>query len=146
MQLSNNGIELIRSFEGLSLKPYNDTRGYATVGIGHLLHPSPVNENDKEITLEEAYELFRHDSQWAQDCVNHLVDVTINQNQFDALVSFVFNVGSGTFSKSSALKLLNSGDYNQVPGAMALYNKSLGKISAGLVRRREAEGKLFLTV
>ena len=142
--LSDAGIALIEEFEGCKLFPYNDSRNYATIGIGHLLHPSPVNHmTDMPINKTEAYTLFKHDSQWAQDSVNHLVEVILNQNQFDALVCFVFNVGSGNFAKSSALQLVNEQKFDQVPGALALYNKSGGHILAGLVRRRKAEGNLF---
>ena len=143
MELSDNGAKLIATFEGLRLFPYNDTRQYATIGIGHLLHPSPVTQNDAPITEAEAYILFKHDSKWAQQVVEYMVHVTLNQNQFDGLVSLIFNIGAGNFAKSQVLALINSEDFAQVGAHWVLYNKSAGKVLEPLTRRRQAELDLF---
>jgi len=144
LTLSDNGIDLIVAFEGCALQPYNDAHGYATVGIGHLIRQSPILPTDLPITKERAYEIFRTDSKMAQWAVNHYVAVPLNQNQFDALVDFTFNLGSGTFAKSSVLTTVNESKFASVPQHLALYNESGGKVLSGLVRRRAAEGALFM--
>ena len=144
MELSDNGIALIVSFEGLALVPYNDSRNFATIGIGHLLHKSPVTTSDACISQQEAYALFRQDADWAVRCINLLVKVPLTQNQFDALVSWEFNLGEGTLEHSMVLELLNQGNYKEASQHMLLYNEAGGHVLPGLVRRRGAEVALFL--
>jgi len=107
MKMSENGAKILIMREGLKLKAYKDTKGIWTIGIGHT---GPEVVEGLVITKEKAHELFRKDVTWAEDAVN-LVKVPLTQNQFDALVSFVFNVGAGAWKRSTMLKLLNVGDY-----------------------------------
>ena len=144
--LSDVGVDLIVEFEGLRLNPYPDSRGFATVGIGHLIRNGPVLSTDLPITKPEAYDIFRKDSSVAQWAVNAYVTASITQNQFDALVCFTFNVGSGNFRLSSVLTTVNESQFASVPQHLALYNESGGKVLPGLVRRRAAESALFMKV
>ena len=146
MQLSDIGVDLITNFEGLKLDPYNDSRGFATIGIGHLIRRGPVIPEDKSITKQQAYDLFKTDSAWAQKAVSTLVKVPLSQHEFDALVSWTFNLGSGTLANSMVLTLLNAQKYAEAAVHMLLYNKSGGAMLPGLVRRRQAEVNLFLSV
>jgi lysozyme len=107
MKMSENGAKVLIMREGLRTKAYKDTKGIWTIGVGHT---GPEVVEELVITKEKAHELFRKDVAWAEDAVN-LVKVPLTQNQFDALVSFVFNVGAGAWKRSTMLKLLNAGDY-----------------------------------
>jgi GH24 family phage-related lysozyme (muramidase) len=144
MKLSKNGLELIKSFEGLRLKAYKvtDSEKYFTIGYGH--YGSDVKEG-MEISKKKAEELFEKDVQRFVDGVNELVKVPINQNQFDALVSFAYNVGLGALKKSTLLDLLNGKEYKGASEQFERWNKSGGKVLKGLVTRREKEQKLFDT-
>lgn len=104
-QISQNGINLIKSEEQCRLTPYRDEGGLWTIGWGHLIKPG---EHFTEITQEEADNLLLNDLQDAENCVNTCVKVPIDQNQFDALVSHVFNIGEERFKNSTMLKILNS--------------------------------------
>jgi GH24 family phage-related lysozyme (muramidase) len=144
MKLSKNGLELIKSFEGLRLKAYKvtDSEKYFTIGYGH--YGSDVKEG-MEISKKKAEELFEKDVQKFVDGVNELVKVPINQNQFDSLVSFAYNVGLGALKKSTLLDLLNGKEYKGASEQFERWNKSGGKVLKGLVTRREKEQKLFNT-
>jgi lysozyme len=107
MKLSPAGSEILILREGLRLKAYRDTKGILTIGVGHT---GPEVVEGLVITKEKAHELFQKDVAWAEDAVN-LVKVPLTQNQFDALVSFVFNIGAGAWKRSTMLKMLNVGDY-----------------------------------
>lgn len=107
MKLSDKGSELLILREGLRLKAYRDVKDIWTIGVGHT---GPEVVEGLVITKEKAHELFRKDVAWAEDAVN-LVKVPLTQNQFDALVSFVFNIGASAWKRSTMLKLLNAGDY-----------------------------------
>ena len=107
MKLSENGAKVLILREGLRLKAYKDTKGIWTIGVGHT---GPEVVEGLVITKEKAHELFQKDVAWAEDAVN-LVKVPLTQNQFDALVSFVFNIGAGAWKRSTMLKMLNLGDY-----------------------------------
>ncbi|ABN42238.1 gp31 [Sodalis phage phiSG1] len=112
MHLSENGRLLIMRLEGGRLRAYQCRAGIWTIGYGHT---EGVKPGDK-ISLDQALELFNHDVQWAVDAVNALVKVPLSQGQFEALCSFVFNVGRAAFAQSRLLKKLNAGD---VAGAAA---------------------------
>lgn len=136
------GLALIKSFEGLRLEKYKDAVGKWTIGYGHLILP---NESfPRPITEAEAEALLRADLQMTERGVHKLVTVDLNQNQFDALVSFTFNLGAGNLQTSTLLKLLNQGQYAQAADQFPRWNKAGGKVLAGLTRRREAERGLFL--
>lgn len=142
MTLSNKGIALLKEFEGLRLHEYIDAGGFLSIGFGHLLQNGERYENG--ITLEKAMELLEQDVQDAEFVVEGMVTVPLNQNQFDALVSFAYNVGGDQFAKSTLVRLLNDGMYDEVPHQLSRWNKSNGKVLRALVRRRKAEGDLFM--
>lgn len=146
--VSDKGLQLIAGFEGLSLRLYNDPVGHCTIGYGHLVHRGPINGSEpaefrRGITEARALELLRSDAGDAESAVDRSVQVPLNQNQFDALVSFVYNVGAGALQTSTLLRLLNGGDYAAVPAQLARWTKASGVELPGLVRRRQAEGQLW---
>jgi lysozyme len=146
--ISDAGLQFVARHEGMRLKLYNDPAGHATIGVGHLVHKGPINGTEPEefrkgITEQRALELLREDSAKAVQAVSSLVKVTLSQAQFDALSSFVFNVGRGAFASSDLLKKLNSGNYGAVPNELNRFVRGGGKKLPGLVARRQDEGKLF---
>ena len=96
------------------------------------------------ITQEQAEEMLRDEMAEYEGYVNRLVTVELNQNQFDAMVSWVYNLGGGNLASSTLLKVLNAGDYDGVPAQMMRWNKAGGKVLEGLTRRRQAEADLFV--
>lgn len=139
-KLSPNGAKFIAGFEGFSARPYKDAVGVWTIGYGHT---SGVNAATRPITPSEGLDLLEKDAAKAATAVRDLVHVALNQHQFDALVSFTFNLGSGALAESTLLKKLNKHDYK---GAQAEFGKWVyagGRVLAGLVRRRKAEAALF---
>jgi lysozyme len=151
MQISQNGLNLITSFEGLSLKPYLDTAGIPTIGYGTILYPSghSVDIRDPEITQGQALQYLEWEVNQKTAGVNAAVQRLPNQNEFDALVSFSYNEGMGAFRTSTLLKLFNSGDAAGVADQFLVWDKErvdgVLTASAGLLRRRNAERTLFLT-
>jgi len=138
---SSEGIALTTSFEGLRLTAYFDIAGTPTIGYGHTgpdVHPG------MSINMQEAKGLLLKDIQWAVEAVNRLVTVEINQNQFDALVDFAFNVGSGHFEESTLLRLINQGQITEAASQFDLWRYVGNTISAAIERRRAAEQKHFL--
>lgn len=139
MKISAEGLSLIKKFEGLELKAYQCSAGVWTIGYGHTKDVSPEDEWSEshanhmlEVELEE-YEGYIHD----------FVTCPLSQNQFDALVAWVYNLGPTNLKSSTLLKKLNAGDYDDVPHQIKRWNKAGGEVLAGLVRRREAEALLF---
>lgn len=141
MNASENCISLIREFEGCRLTPYDDIAGKQTIGIGHLIQPG---EHFEEITEQEANELLQKDLQWTESAVNDAVEVDISQNQFDALVSFTFNLGGKRLLMSTLLERLNNKEYQKAADEFLKWDKASGVEVSGLKRRRIAERKLFL--
>ncbi|AVV37816.1 lysozyme [Pantoea vagans] len=141
MKVSNNGINLIKRFEGLELKAYKDSVGILTIGYGHT---HAVKAGDA-ITSERADAYLREDLQVAELTINTNVKVKLTQGQFDALVSFVFNLGSGNFVKSTLIRKLNAGDYAGAADEFGKWVNAGGKKLPGLVKRRAAEREVFLT-
>jgi len=139
MNTSQNGIDLIKHFEGCELKAYKCPAGVWTIGYGHI---KGVQEGDV-ITEQQADEMLVEELYEYENYVNTLVDVPLNQNQYDALVSWVYNLGGGNLKASTLLKVLNSGDYSGVPAQIMRWNKAGGKVLEGLTRRRQAEADLF---
>jgi lysozyme len=144
MKTGQAGLQLIESFEGIELVGYNDQNmpPIPTIGYGHTGPDVYVGET---ITQEQAEEYLQGDLGTAENAVNNFVTVDLNQNQFDALVDFTYNCGSGNFKSSTLLSLLNQGQYDQVPVQMLRWNKVNGQPNDGLTRRRKAEGNLFTT-
>jgi lysozyme len=147
MKVSQNCINLIRDFEGLRLKPYLCVAGIPTIGIGCTRYDNgkPVTMADPAITAPKAIELLRNRLTYCENVINKLVTVPLNQNEFDALVSFVFNVGEGNLANSTLLRMLNAGeDKDEVSAQLLRWNKVGGNPVDGLTRRRQAERSLFL--
>lgn len=145
MQTSDRGIELIKKLEGCVLETYECTAGVLTIGYGHT---GKDVIKGMVITQEKAEALLKEDLKKFEEAVEKCVKVEINQNQFDALVSFAYNVGSGSLSKSTLLKKLNAGDYEGAAEQFLLWNKAtvngVKKELEGLTERREKERELFL--
>lgn len=151
MKLSQKGLNLIKESEGLRLKAYDDlqpnknitgesqVKGTLTIGYGHT---SGVKIG-QTITKERAEQLLMSDTGWAQETVNQMVKVPLNQSQFDALTSFVYNVGTTNFRTSTLLEYLNKGEYGLASLEFFRWNKSGGKVLQGLVNRRKKEQALF---
>lgn len=145
--MSAKGLRLIGEFEGLRLRPYNDVGGNATIGYGHLLHRGSVTAADRKhyrgFTTSAALGLLRHDVGETERAINRYVTVPINQNRFDALASFVYNVGVGAFRNSNLLRKLNHSDYLHIDDELMKWTKAGGAPVLGLIRRRLAEAALF---
>jgi len=141
MQTSNKGIDLIKRFEGLKFEAYRDSVGIPTIGYGHTHN---VKMGDV-ITGEQADKYLREDLLVAELTINTNVRVNLTQNQFDALASFVFNLGSGNFVKSTLLKKLNAGDFAGAADEFGKWVNAGSKKLAGLVKRRTAEREVFIS-
>lgn len=133
--------EIIKPFEGLRLKSYKCPAGIWTIGWGHT---GPEVFEGMEITLEEAESFLMDDMLEADQAVFDYVDVNLTEEQRAALVSFIFNLGAGNFRSSTLLKLINAGDFEAAAKQFGRWTKAKGIELAGLVKRREAEKKLFL--
>lgn len=143
MEISYAGLNHIKQFEGYSATVYNDVAGYPTIGYGHKITLAERTAGLKTVTEQEATRLLAADVATAEAAVNRLVKVALNQGQFDALVSFVYNVGAGAFSRSTMLKLLNAGDYTAAAGQFSRWVYAGGQQSSGLFNRRQGEIALF---
>ncbi|ENW97322.1 lysozyme [Acinetobacter dispersus] len=142
---SQVGINLIVSFEDLKLDAYDDGVGVWTIGYGTTVYPNGVKVKQGDTcTLGQAKEYFAHDLNRFEKAVNQSVKVSINQNQFDALVSLTYNIGEQAFKDSTLLAKLNKGDYIGAAEQFPRWNKGGGKVLKGLVRRRAVERELFL--
>ena len=139
MNISQEGLALIKKFEGCRLKAYRCSANVLTIGYGHT---GGVKEDDT-ISQPEADELLKEDIAKFEEYVNDNVIVELKQYQFDALVAWTFNLGPGNLRESTMLKKLNDADYTSVPFEMRRWNKAGGKTLDGLIRRRQAEGLLF---
>lgn len=147
LKTSQAGVDLIKEFEGFSSRVYLCPAGKPTIGYGHLI--SKGEDIDGPITIEKAEELLRDDLKWAEDAVHrYITHPGLNQNQFDALVSFTFNLGAGALRVSTLRRLLNSKQVIAASNEFKKWNKvRVGRhlISVtGLTRRRAAEAALFL--
>lgn len=142
MKISQKGVDLIKSFEGLELKSYKDSVGVWTWGYGST---GPHVTPDKVGTKEEAEQLIKKDLERFEKGVSDLVKVPLSQNQYDALVSFSFNLGLSNLKSSTLLKKLNASDYSGASKEFERWNRAGGKVLNGLTRRRIAERNLFLS-
>lgn len=141
MKIGEKGLKLIKEFEGCILKQYKDAVGLWTIGWGHLIKEG--EQFPSRITQEEADSLLLKDLRIFEEGVSRLVRVPLSQNQFDALVSFSFNVGLGALERSTLLKKLNQGKVGETAEEFKKWNKAGGKVLRGLTRRRSAEEALF---
>ena len=141
--ISDRGISLIQQFEGLRLEAYPDPGTGDepwTIGIGHT---GGVKEGDT-CTPADAQEWLRSDSSEAEACIDAHVTVEISQNQRDALISLIYNIGCGNFKGSTLCRLLNAGNVDAAAQQFIRWNRANGKEMAGLTRRRNAEASLFM--
>ena len=154
MRISQDGLSFVTKEEGFIPHQYLDPVGYPTIGVGHLLRPEELSSGTVTIngvrvdysdglTEAQVVQLLRQDLAWSERCVSDSVTVTLSQQQFDALVSFVFNVGCANFARSTLLRLLNLGSYNAVPSQLARWVYANKIKLPGLVARRRREGELF---
>jgi len=141
--INQNGLDLIKSFEGWEACWYRDIAGYPTIGYGHLIKSGEPYYSGTCISTDQGESILRSDVGVAETCVNNGVSVALNGNQFSALVSFTFNLGCGSFSSSTLLKRVNEGDFAQVCPELLRWNHAGGQVVAGLTRRRQAECDLF---
>lgn len=143
--ISAKGYELIKESEGFKSVAYLDTGGVWTIGYGTIKYPNGnrVKKGDR-CTQAEALEWLKNDCQWVDACLDKYVKVTVSQNQFDALASFVYNVGETAFVKSTMLKALNAGNYAGTAAQFDRWVYDNGKKIQGLYNRRMREKELFL--
>jgi lysozyme len=140
MELSDNGKAFIQGFEKLALSAYPDQGGVWTAGWGHTgpdVGPTTV------CTIAQADTWFDEDTQATVDELNQTVTAPLTQNQFDALVSFGFNVGDEAEAKSTLIKYVNAGDYTDADAQFVRWDHVGKNVSAGLLKRRQAEAALF---
>lgn len=141
MKISSNGIAIIKEFEGCKLSAYHDVAGIATIGYGCTTGVCvPMT-----ITLDQAVQMLVDALETPEAVIEQVVKVTLNQNQYDALVVFTYNVGSGNLSSSTLLRLLNQGNYTGAAAQFPRWNRAKGVVVDGLTRRRLAEQALFNT-
>ena len=141
MNISEKGLNLIKEFEGCVLHSYRCSANVLTIGYGHTagVYDGMV------ITQEQAEEFLKQDINWAVNAVNNNVKVRLNQNQFDALVSFTFNCGESALKTSDLLSLINQNKLYEAANQFDLWVHAGGKVVSGLVRRRKAEKDMFLS-
>jgi lysozyme len=138
-RISQNGIDLIKRWEGCRTNAYLCPANVWTIGYGHTKTAKPgmmISHSQADVLLLEDLKRF-------EEAVRRLVTVPLNQNQFDALVSFTFNVGIGAFEKSTLLKLLNTGNYSNAATQFIKWVRAGKQVLPGLVARREDEYQLF---
>ncbi|KLR31087.1 muraminidase [Enterobacter kobei] len=146
MQTSDKGIALIKQFEGCKLTAYQDSVGVWTIGYGWTqpVDGKPIRAG-MTIKQETVERLLKTGLVSYESDVSRLVKVGLTQGQFDALVSFTYNLGARSLSTSTLLRKLNAGDYAGAADEFLRWNKAGGKVLNGLTRRREAERALFLS-
>ena len=143
--ITDDGLGLIKRFEGFSPTIYLCPAGYLTIGFGHVVLPGEQSRFDGGILREEAAELLRRDVRIAESAVLRLIASPLADGQFDALVSFTFNLGAGALQRSSLRKKVNRGEHESVPTELMKWVWAAGKRLPGLVLRRKAEVSLYCT-
>lgn len=146
MKISISGLQLIKNYEGCSLDAYQDVKGIWTIGYGWTgnVNGMPLKAG-VSISATQAEELLTLAADSAVRAVNNLLKVAVNQPQFDALVSFTYNVGSGALKSSTLLKKLNMEDFEGAADEFLRWNKAGAVVIRGLTRRRQDERNLFLS-
>ena len=139
MKLGERGTEILKYFEGCKLTAYQDSVGVWTIGYGH----TKGVYDGMTITQDQAEQMLLSELEEYEGYIKDMVTVPLTQNQFDALVVWVYNLGPTNFRNSTLLKELNAGNYNAAGQEITRWNKAGGKVLAGLVKRREAEAQLF---
>jgi lysozyme len=140
-QINRDGLELLKAAEGCILYTYDDGVGVPTIGYGHTAGV----QWGQCISQEQAEELLRQDLNYFEQDVSELVKVPVTDNQFAALVSLCYNIGTGAFAGSTLLRFLNDGDYITAAEQFGRWNRGGGEVMPGLVTRRALERELFLT-
>ena len=142
MQLSAEGLELIKRFEGFRGQLYIDVAGFPTIGYGHRVVPPesfPSEAFPNGLSEPQAANLLASDVSAAERAVGNLVKVALTQGQCDALVDFCFNLGAGRLKNSTLLRCLNAGRYDAAAEQLLLWDLANGEVNLGLKARREAE-------
>ena len=146
-KVNQAGLDLIKSFEGLFLKPYLDPIQIPTIGYGTIKYPNgaKVTMADAVITQDQASEYLEFEVEEKSENITRMTKINLNDNEFAALTSFAYNVGWPALEKSTLMKLLNAGaDRVAVADQFLRWDKAGGKVLPGLTRRRKAERDLFL--
>lgn len=145
MKTNQRAFDLIKSFEGLSLKPYHCPANIPTIGYGSTYYEDgrKVSLKDDLITVKRAEDLLRNHLVTFENQVASLLIVPVSENHFGALVSFAYNVGVGALGKSTLLRLVNEGKVTEAADEFLKWTKAGGKELPGLVKRRKAEKALF---
>lgn len=145
MKVSKECLKMLAHHEGVRQKPYKCPAGLWTVGVGHLIGDgkSLPDSWNKTFTLDEVYDILAKDVTRFERGVNKYITVPLRQNEFDALVSFSFNLGLGVLQRSTLRQALNRGDKVMAMESLLKYNKAGGKVLKGLDNRRKDEAALF---
>ena len=141
--VTEEGLNLIKRFEGFSPKIYICPAGYPTIGYGHVVLAHEQDQFATGITQAEATELLRKDVRIAERAVLRLISVPLTDGQFDALVSFTFNLGAGALQRSTLRRKVNRGEHEGIPSELMKWVLAAGKRLPGLVRRRQEEGASY---
>jgi lysozyme len=145
MSVSNSGVDIICDFEGKRLVAYDDGVGVWTIGFGTTIYPNGIKVKKGDTCTEaQAKSYMAHDLKKFEQAVNGAVNIPLNQNQFDALVSLAYNIGTGAFNKSTLVKKLNAGDIRGAADQFDVWINAGGKRMQGLVKRRAREKALYL--
>ena len=147
MKLSDNGFRLLGELEGIVLRPYKDSVGIPTIGIGSTYYEdgTKVKMTDKAITKERAIQLAKNAVKSFEEQVNKSILLPMTQNQFDAMVLLCYNIGKSGFARSSVVRNFNLGNIQRAADSFLLWNKAGGRVVQGLVNRRNKERSLFLS-
>jgi len=141
LRTSVRGIKLIKQFEGLRLQPYLCSAGYQTIGYGHMM-PFPMPQ-DEEMTEAQAESLLHDDLALTEASLRRLIHVPLTQNQFDALISFTFNLGAGALQRSTLRRKVNDQCHEEVPRELRRWVFAGGRRNLGLLKRRRAEALFY---
>ena len=139
MKISEDGLELIKKFEGCETSAYQDSVGVWTIGFGH----TKGVEEGQTCSIEDAESMLADEMDEYEGYINNMVKVELQQHEFDSLVAWVYNLGPTNLSESTMLKVLNGGQFDRVPDEMNRWTRAGGEILEGLVRRRQAESLMF---
>ena len=139
MKISEDGLELIKKFEGCETSAYQDNVGVWTIGFGH----TKGVEEGQTCSIEDAESMLADEMDEYEGYINNMVKVDLQQHEFDSLVAWVYNLGPTNLGESTMLKVLNGGQFDRVPDEMNRWTRAGGEILEGLVRRRQAESLMF---
>ena len=139
--ITQNGLALIKQYEGFRAEPYLCPAGYWTIGYGHVIHDP--KDYPYSLTNDEALELLSHDVIKAESAVLRLISVPLTNGQFDALVSFTFNLGAGALQRSTLRRKVNRQDHIDIPAELMKWVWAGGRKQKGLIIRRRTEGDFY---